>query len=290
MKIGAVIVTYNPDVDILKNTIKFLEEKEIFTVIVDNDSKNISEFFSLKKVSLIQEESNVGIAKALNDGVKFLLKNTQCDWVLTLDQDSIMSSDYFDEIPLLNPTTNIAVYVPFVIERNVPENIQKKMKEKDAQSREGKFNQMPIQSGAIIRIKDYVDVGGMDESLFIDGVDLDFYLEITRQKKKIVQLSKAVLYQSMGEKEEKNFLSFKYYVDNYSPMRNYYRFRNIPIIIKRHKDVISLTSLEPTFLKYIWRKLLKTILGENNKIKKIHQMFRGYRDRKKLNIIRKRYM
>ena len=40
MKIGAVIVTYNPDIDLVANTVKFLINNNVETVIVDNASKN----------------------------------------------------------------------------------------------------------------------------------------------------------------------------------------------------------------------------------------------------------
>ncbi|MDG4982425.1 glycosyltransferase [Lactococcus lactis] len=296
MKIGAVIVTYNPDIDLVANTVKFLINNNVETVIVDNASKNKKELMNkLSSAFCVEEKENVGIAKALNDGVKYLVKHTDCDWVLTLDQDSIMAEDYFEEIKVKKTNDKIAVYFPMVTDRNQSDKLNKKIIDariKEIQNLDDYFY-IPIQSGAFIKIEDYYLVGGMDESLFIDGVDFDFFLEIIRYDKKMIGLKNTFLYQTVGDKIEKKLMGRAFHPTNHSPIRYYYTYRNFPILIKRHRDLLlsphSSTRFK-SFFNFEKKRVIKMILGENNKLKKLKAMYKGYHDRKILDIVRKKYM
>ena len=72
MKMGAVIVTFNPNLDRLYENIKAMNKQVDFSYIVDNYSDNRSSIEQLalnfKNVRLIKLERNFGIAKAQNVG------------------------------------------------------------------------------------------------------------------------------------------------------------------------------------------------------------------------------
>lgn len=125
MRLGVVIVTFNPQFNILKKNIEFLSKYDINIVVVDNNSNNFSSFNSEEKVHFVRESKNVGIAKALNDGVKYLHR-LDTDWVLTLDQDSILDDEYFDEFFNLKFSENVSVYYPIIIDRNKDKSEQLK--------------------------------------------------------------------------------------------------------------------------------------------------------------------
>lgn len=285
MKLGVVIVTYNPKLDIVKKNLSLLSKNNLKIIIVDNASSNINNLRQLNGVDFILEKKNVGIAKALNDGVKYL-NDFDMDWILTLDQDSVLDDSYLTEFFQINLNEDISTYYPLVIDRNI----------NNLASYEVLLNdeiRLPIQSGAFIKVKDYYLIGGMDESLFIDGVDFDFFLQLLVHKKKIQQLKFTFLYHQLGNISSRTFFGRKYYVTNHSPIRYYYNYRNMPVIIKRYRGLLATGRAGKkfkSFFNYEYKRTLKMILGEDQKIKKVKSILKGYHDRKLLSVERKRYM
>ena len=91
MRICAVVVAYHPAAAIIKNIAALLEQVDE-VVIVDNgsagDSKaSLDKLSSYHKVSVIHNQENLGIAAALNIGVRHA-KAAGYEWVATFDQDS----------------------------------------------------------------------------------------------------------------------------------------------------------------------------------------------------------
>lgn len=94
-RVVAVVITYNPELERLKKNIASLLPQVQKIIIVDNGSKNIhsiEETFNVEKVYTKKLKKNVGIAKAQNIGFNEA-KSYSADWVLTMDQDSILASD-----------------------------------------------------------------------------------------------------------------------------------------------------------------------------------------------------
>src|ERR1700722_7296256 len=88
--ICAVIVTYHPSPDMVENMSNVLAQTDGL-VVVDNGSK-IDEISPLRKASqnhgfqLIENGVNLGIAEALNQGVRWARANG-FSWVILFDQD-----------------------------------------------------------------------------------------------------------------------------------------------------------------------------------------------------------
>ncbi|MFT8406471.1 glycosyltransferase, partial [Liquorilactobacillus nagelii] len=77
-KIGALLVTFNPNIPKLKESLNRIINQVSKVIIVDNGSNNIS---SIKKLSvqleikLLDLKKNYGIAGAQNRGFEFFFKN-----------------------------------------------------------------------------------------------------------------------------------------------------------------------------------------------------------------------
>ena len=87
---SAIIITYNPDLLIVKANVESLLEsrfiKEI--IIIDNGSeKKIDEMDDIPNVTVKYMSSNLGIATAQNVGLK-IAQHNGADFALLLDQDS----------------------------------------------------------------------------------------------------------------------------------------------------------------------------------------------------------
>lgn len=100
-KIAAGIVTYDPELDRLKDNILSIVNQVDMVIINDNHSINISDIRALcrdyEKVKLLENKKNVGVAMALNNICREAIKE-KYDWILTLDQDSICPSDLISQL------------------------------------------------------------------------------------------------------------------------------------------------------------------------------------------------
>ena len=94
--IGALIVTFNPDIEVLKSNVDAIAKQVDVLVIVDNGSNNLNEIETLDVENIIALGENKGIAYALNTGMEFL-EERNMDWVLTLDQDSVVPQDLIEK-------------------------------------------------------------------------------------------------------------------------------------------------------------------------------------------------
>src|SRR2546427_11959483 len=95
MTVCAVIVTHNPNAR-FEGALDAVVPQVDHVFVVDNATTAVIRrwIYNLvegrRNVSLIQNGTNLGLATAMNQGVRAaLLRN--CDWVLTLDQDSVLS-------------------------------------------------------------------------------------------------------------------------------------------------------------------------------------------------------
>jgi rhamnosyltransferase len=86
------MITYNPETITIENIHKLLFQSEKI-VIVDNGSSNeviyevIRTFQNDERVEIILNEDNLGIAAALNIGVRRAIE-MEYAWLATFDQDS----------------------------------------------------------------------------------------------------------------------------------------------------------------------------------------------------------
>lgn len=96
-RVCAIIITYNVKENII-NVVNAIKGQVSEVLLVDNGSdKSTLEILSDLKntnnnVSLILNNKNLGIAKAINKGIKFATKK-DFNWILTLDHDTICEKD-----------------------------------------------------------------------------------------------------------------------------------------------------------------------------------------------------
>lgn len=282
--IACIIVTYNPNNEFMECFNSLINQVD-YIYIVDNSSSKESlevlyyiESVFKNKVSLILNDENLGIATALNIGIKKAL-NDNSRWILTMDQDSKASPNMIAKILEVYNTINenerkdiLSIFPNFVDKRvqSIEENLNMDFYE---------YVDADITSGNLLKAEIFDKVGFFDDSLFIDLVDTDFCMKLNEKNIKMIKIRDAILYHNIGESQSVKSIFGRFNVSNHSALRRYYMTRNRFYIWKRYKHLNSFTLNRD---KRLFKKeFIKIILGEKNKINKIKMIFRGYKDYKK---------
>jgi len=94
VKVCAVVVTYNPNIDVLARMLASLSSQVPHIVVVDNGSSNKEAVFLLasEMIQMHPLETNFGIAYAHNQGIE-RARELDAQAVLLMDQDSVPAHD-----------------------------------------------------------------------------------------------------------------------------------------------------------------------------------------------------
>ncbi|MEB6378348.1 glycosyltransferase family 2 protein [Leclercia adecarboxylata] len=265
--LGCVVVWYNPSKKELNNIKSYYSHVDRIYIVDNSDSDNSgllnSPDFSAEKIVYHPNLTNIGIASALNRGCLSAIKDG-FEWIMTMDQDSTfpeheITKFLYEFEAKIKGYEDIAIVAP---------------RSSDLQSHG--FVEKVITSGNIVNLHAYQQVGGFDDELFIDEVDHDFCFKLIQANYKIFLLSNVRMAHSLGNSKIHNFIfNYKFHVMHHSPVRKYYIIRNRLIVRKRYP------AYTRRYIKDNIHLLISIILFEGNKVEKIINAARGYRDYKK---------
>lgn len=272
-KVGAIIVTYNVK-ESLKDVYMAIINQVEKLVFVDNGSNvetiNIINHIckNNEKCKKVMNDKNVGIGKALNQGVEYLLKE-KMDFILTLDHDSKANKDMiFNMLKIYDEykeKVNIGILTPAIYDINKKDYLMEKNNENIQIINEA------IQSGELIRSDVFNAIGGFNEKLFIYYVDTDFNYRVQESGRNIVQCNNTILLHEEGQKTIHNILGKKIYYNNYNSFAIYYRARNNIYMIKKYKK--SFTSKDR-----ILKDFMKILLCDKNRKESLKAHLKGVKD------------
>lgn len=267
LKVGSVTVLYNPSEDVISNIASYSHDCDISVVVDNSDIKNeiCSLLQSNPNIQYIDLHGNQGIAKALNVGIKYL-ESQGCDIALTMDQDSVFPQEYFGNIKRI-VENNISDYSIIGLNLNKPVDI----------SDESIVNvTMIVTSGNFLKISDFLKVGGFNEDLFIDYVDFDIDHRLIIEGGQIGYLKGYSLKHTVGNPIRMRILGRNLTSMNHSPIRYYYRYRNLFYLAK-----MDWRFFKATFYGEIFKNIPKMILMEKQKKTKLKMIIRGISDARK---------
>lgn len=271
MDISAGIVLFNPDIKRLKENIDAVIIQCTHLYLVDNGSGNVDEVkgllnqYNQSKISILWNRENQGIAKALNQLTSAAQKEG-FDWILTLDQDSVVPSNIVGEFEKYINNSSVGILCPIICDRNKDEEI--KINEDCTEIDEC------ITSGSLLNIKAWSEIGGFDERMFIDGVDFDICYRLRQRGYKIYCIHSVVLLHELGHIEYHRFLFWKVLVKNHSVFRKYYIARNIIYVAKKRRSTLLVVKGLLQEIKMIGI----VIFYEEDKLNKIRCICRGIYD------------
>lgn len=266
MDISAGIVLFNPDINRLKENISAVIVQCTHIYLVDNGSNNIDEVkellnqYNQSKISILCNTENQGIAKALNQLTAAAQKGG-FEWILTLDQDSVAPSNIAEEFEKYTNNLNAGMLCPVICDRNKGVVVEAKDGYKEIDE--------CITSGSLLNIKAWSEIGGFDESMFIDGVDFDICYRLRKNGYKILCIQSVVLLHELGRIEYHRFLFWKVLVKNHSAFRKFYIARNtVYLARKEHTNILK------AILQNI-KLFLIAVCYEDDKWKKSKKILQG---------------
>ena len=263
-----VIVTYNSDSRFSQNVHKLISNDNVGDIIISDNSteKNsyVHEICKLNKVRLISNGKNLGIGYAQNVGIDYA-KTLGYKWVLTLDHDTIVKDSFIKKLHsflINNDCSKVAVIGTDYY---------------DVGRKRKKFNNeapinvaTTISSGSLINIEVYEKVGKMKAYYFIDQIDNEYCYRVVKQGYEIVILPGIGMEHKLGNIEMKKICGFEFCLYNQTPIRVYYRTRNMIIFMREYKDLKLIINNIKSLLYDLVR-----LFFEKNKCSKYAMFFKG---------------
>jgi rhamnosyltransferase len=274
--ICAIIVSYNPAPSLVDSIDALLQQVDS-VVIVDNASdtacqKTLRQATSKPGVELIRHITNLGIAAALNTGIRYAQQKKYL-WIATFDQDSRVTPGYMENMLAAYEDDpdheRIALIAP------VYHNEQAAFYYDQTTVTTAAFTEIEtaMTSGNLVNLSIFKTVGLFREDFFIDYVDHEFCLRCRNHGLKLIQATGALLEHNLGRLSRHTFLGKNPVVSNHSPLRRYYVARN---------RIVIYTTFFATHPKWVLRdlrnflsELIKIILIEEDAPRKIRATLIG---------------
>ena len=289
--VAAGVVLFNPeDINRVQQCTAAILEQTDHVYVFNNGTVDVP-LAEDARITYLSENANKGIAYALNRIMECAMKDGH-EWVLTMDQDSIVPDGMVDDFRRLieKDRDKTAIFCPQVIDKR-----RAYMKTAD-DNNVIKITKC-ITSSSCTSTKAWECVGGFDEWLFIDLVDDDFCRRLIASGYTIKRANKWVLDQEFGKivpkssrKQQfwiglsnllhnKNIAKFSYnkYV---SPLRVYYTNRNIIYVnrkLKKYGPVGYINYNCKGYLGFIFCFNLPSLLRARHKGQVLSAIIKGTR-------------
>lgn len=264
--IYAIILRYNSNINQTLKQFNSVIDQVNGIVYIDNGSKEINKFKEfLKKQSFYNKifsvfnSNNKGLGYAQNQGIKIAFSNG-ASHILLLDHDSILEKNFvkellFAEKKFISEGIRVGLTGPIFINSKTNKQyplirvngfkIKKFVNNK-------LYNSVSytISSGSLIRKEVLIDIGLMNDKLFIDFVDNEWCWRARFHNYEIIITSKAKMNHLIGDREIK---FFGLVLSSHQPIRIYYSIRNtlLTLRIKHFPIKSSLRAFTIQFLKFI---------------------------------------
>ena len=269
--ISGTVILYNPDRYVLENIASYIDYIDVLYAVDNSDDPDLCVLSNIKnmaKVKYLPLGKNFGIGKALNVAAVSAIDEGY-RWLLTMDQDSCVTDNIIIKmLQCLNCYNENEVGI--ICSRYTDKNLYV---EKIGQ----KYNELliAITSGNLLNLKNYQKVGHFMEKLFIDHVDHEYCLRLRKNKYKIIQVNDAFIQHKLGH--EGNHLIGR--SSHHDSFRRYFMTRNRFYVAFLYKNEFP-EFCRNEIIGFIG-ELIKIIVYEKDKLKKLKNIVMGYLDYKK---------
>ncbi len=278
--ICAVLVSFHPDPGLAARVSRILAQVGAL-VIVDNGSgeaevRMLTQLSADPKISLELNRQNLGVARALNIGVR-RARALGYDWVLLLDQDSVPDADMVDEL--------IAAHASF------PDPARlavlgagfRDVHDPDSGASGGEPGprwveaESVITSGSLLGLATLDRIGAFREEFFIDYVDSEYCFRARAKGYRVVRTRKPLMSHAIGASTRHAILGIRKWTSNHSADRRYYMARNDTVMLKEFGNLRWGTWALKSLGRRV-RTCKRIALYEDRKLSKIAAVTHGWWD------------
>jgi len=278
-KVVSIMVTYNPEADVIENAESIIQSCERLVLIDNGSSPNSKEFLhdleNEEKITVIYNPQNMGLGHALNQGINCLLTSPDIpnfNWIATFDQDSKVDKDYFSKMLAsyeAHPNKEeIAILAPNWIEEKLINQAPSQMD--NAQLQEQKT---VITSGSLVKKKIFTEIGLFEEDYFIDFLDHEFCLRIRSHGYKIYMSPQVYMVHNLGNTKQHRLLGSNVMATNHNYIRRYYITRNRLYTYKKYFRTEK-EWIKEDFIATA-KEFIIILLFEKDRGRKLGSMFKG---------------
>ena len=230
--IAGILVSYEPEATTLRGTVESLLPQVEHLFVVDNGSQidpvDLLDLKGEEGLTIIRLGENLGIAAAQNVGIA-AARDARADFVVLSDQDTVYPQGAISRlIKVFERWPKAAAVVPLF------NDVNKSSSDGFILENSCLFSPTPvaggehrllqaIASGKVIRLSTLEDIGTMDESLFIDWVDLEWCWRARHKGYQVIGSGDVEVKHSLGDTSRN--IGYRE-VNLRSPLRHYYITRN----------------------------------------------------------------
>jgi rhamnosyltransferase len=272
----AVVITFHPQTVVWDNLAKVRQQVEALFV-VDNGSSPESlapsqELRADPGFTLIENKANLGIAAALNAGVRWA-KARGFEYVVLFDQDSTVTDGFIKAMLATYEShpqrDRLAIVTPTQVERDTG-----RIRSLECAKDGGPL--VAITSGSLMPTAIFDQCGWFEEELIIDGVDHEYCFRARARGYTLAQCRDASLLVAVGSTRCHAVLGLKIMARHYSAKRRYYLTRNRLVMVRRFWKEHPVWCYRA--LRDVLRETLKVIFFEKQRRSKLRNTARGIHD------------
>lgn len=272
LRIAAIATAYHPD-DRLTAVVESALETCTRVVVVDNTpggEPTVADKVAGPRVKVLRSGQNVGLAGALNAGIRQLPEDA--DAVLLLDQDSVLPGDVVTALAayLEDPTVGIAAPTPWDAAHDSSYDTLAALRSEVADRTD------VITSGMLIRRSALEQAGAFREDFFVDFVDIDFCLRVRRAGLRIVQDQRLKLPHSLGDRRVHGLGPLRIQIVHYPVWRLYWIARGAATLMRENVVRDPAWSLKAVLFLASWS--WRTAAFEDSRVRHVVALARGVRD------------
>jgi rhamnosyltransferase len=237
----AVVTVFRPDEDVFRS----LDAIKIVcpTVIVVDDGSSAQYTEILSRIEgvvsdVVRQKANLGLAEALNVGIRRAAERFDATHVLTFDQDTQPDPDYLDRaLESLQNARDAGLDVAVVCA-----GINNEWTLQDTLRVRGVNTAVEaLQSGFLVPMSTIERIGDFQSGLFIDCVDIEYMFRARRHGMHTVIAESARIAHTVGDRIAVTFRGRQVHVlgkrlefSFHGPLRRYYITRNRLILFKEY--------------------------------------------------------
>jgi rhamnosyltransferase len=269
--VAAAIILYNPKDDVIQNIESYINQVSHLYILDNSKILDLSikkYIIAFNKIDYIFNGRNLGIATSLNIAAGKAIEK-KYSYLLTMDQDSKAPINLVETLlDTANKSDKPGLISP--LHSNIFDTHQRHIDSKIT------IVNSVMTSGNLISLDAYTTVGGFNEDLFIDYVDVDYCLRLKSSGFNIYKIHSIILEHNEANLTEKKILNMKIYPTNNDPQRMYYKTRNLLYLNSTYSKKYS-KIVRNEFSIYL-RSLIKILFLEKQKYLKIKMILMGITD------------